>query len=662
MKNIVSLLIIVVLSSSFGTIPKEERYDLIVYGGTSSGVIAAYAASKEGLKVAILEPGRHLGGLTASGLNHVDIGHRETVGGYAREFLKRVGSHYGKNGMQVDLESSVAEKVFRQMLDETDVKVYFQSRLLPGKGVAKQSNKIQNLVLEDGRRFSACVYIDATYEGDLMAQSGVSYTVGRESIEKYNESSAGIQPYKLARRYVGAPLEEVKRLNKAFPLDYMFSDREKVGAADHRVQAYVYRLCITTDKDNQVPFSKPQEYDPQRYSHILARINRWKLYTLDKALTLYPLPNRKFDVNHMDLVNASWKYPEGTYEERSYIENYHKQYQQGLLYFMANDERVPEQLRNDVKRYGYAADEFSDNSNWPYTLYIREGRRMIGQYIMKQHDAWDTPHKEDAIAMGSYFLDCHTVQRFITPEGEVLEEGEMKHAPFKPYEISYGAIVPKQKECENLLVTVCMSASHTIYGSLRMEPVFMMTGHAAGAASVLAVRNQAAIQQIDVTELQKVLSTQGQILSYTSPKEYYIDKETVAGYVMDDTDAILTGRWEHSVGAGPFLMYDYRFTSQSAKETAAVLYKPDLPEDGVYEVQIMYSPERNRSKAVRVVIESGQGKKTVYVDMTQRHESPDYWRSLGTYKFSKNAQPKVTISNQGTGGIVVADGIRFIKE
>lgn len=662
MKNIVSLLIIVVLSSSFGTIPKEERYDLVVYGGTSSGVIAAYAASKEGLKVAILEPGRHLGGLTASGLNHVDIGHRETVGGYAREFLKRVGSHYGKNGMQVDLESSVAEKVFRQMLDETDVKVYFQSRLLLGKGVAKQGNKIQNLVLEGGRRFSACVYIDATYEGDLMAQSGVSYTVGRESIEKYSESSAGIQPYKLARRYVGAPLEEVKRLNKAFPLDYMFSDREKVGAADHRVQAYVYRLCITTDKDNQVPFSKPQEYDPQRYSHILARINRWKLYTLDKALTLYPLPNRKFDVNHMDLVNASWKYPEGTYEERSYIENYHKQYQQGLLYFMAIDERVPEQLRNDVKRYGYAADEFSDNGNWPYTLYIREGRRMIGQYIMKQHDAWDTPHKEDAIAMGSYFLDCHTVQRFITPEGEVLEEGEMKHAPFKPYEISYGAIVPKQKECENLLVTVCMSASHTIYGSLRMEPVFMMTGHAAGAASVVAVRNQAAIQQIDVTELQKVLSTQGQILSYTSPKEYYIDKETVAGYVMDDTDAILTGRWEHSVGAGPFLMYDYRFTSQSAKETAAVLYKPDLPEDGVYEVQIMYSPERNRSKAVRVVIESEQGKKTVYVDMTQRHESPDYWRSLGTYNFSKNAKPKVTISNQGTGGIVVADGIRFIKK
>ncbi|QIU92675.1 FAD-dependent oxidoreductase [Bacteroides faecium] len=662
MKNIVNLLALVILFSSFGIVPKEEKYDLIVYGGTSSGIIAAYAASKGGLKVAILEPGKHIGGLTTSGLGHVDIGNPETVGGYAREFLKRVGSHYGKTKIQVDMESSVAENVFQQMLKETGVDVYYHSRLLSRRGVVRQGNKIQNLILEDGREFSARIYIDATYEGDLMAQSGVSYTVGREAIKKYNESSAGIQPYKLVRKYNDTQLKEVKQLSDAFPLDYVFSDREQVGDADHRVQAYVYRLCITTNKENQVPFTKPGGYDPQRYANVLTRINRLKLLTLDKALTLYKLPNQKFDVNHMDLVNASWKYAEASYEDRNYIESYHKHYQQGLLYFLSNDEKVPEQLRNDTKRYGYAADEFADNDNWPYMLYVREGRRMIGKYVMRQQDAWDNPHKEDAIAIGSYFMDCHTVQRFITPAGEMLEEGEMKHAPFRPYEISYGAIIPKQKECENLFVSVCMSATHTIYGSLRMEPVFMMTGHAAGAASVLAIRDNLAIQQVDIQQLQKELISQGQILHYTPEDEFYIDKETVTGYVMDDADAILTGHWGHSVSAGPFLMYDYRFVNQSATETAVAVFEPDLPGNGIYEIQIMYSPDQNRSKAVRVVIETDDGEKIVFVDMTQQIESPDYWFSLGTYKFSKVGKPKVIISNQGTGGIVVADGIRFIKK
>lgn len=661
MKNGIILLVIVVLFSSFGIVPKEEKYDLIIYGGTSSGVIAAYAASKEGLKVAILEPREHMGGLTTGGLGHVDIGNLETVGGYAREFLKRVSSHYGTNKIQTDIESSVSEKVFLQMLKETDTKVFYHSRLLPRKGVIKQGNKIQKLVLEDGRRFSAHIYMDATYEGDLMAQSGVSYTVGRESINEYNESSAGIQPYKLVRRYDDVQLEEVKRLSATFLLDYVFSDKEKIGAADSRVQAYVYRLCVTTNKENQVSFAKPNGYNPQRYTHVLTRINRLRLFTLDKVLTLYHLPNQKFDVNHMDLVNASWKYAEASYKDRSYIENYHKQYQQGLLYFLANDEGVPEQLRTDMKRYGYARDEFADNDNWPYMLYIREGRRMIGQYVMKQQDAWDNPHKDDAIAIGSYFMDSHTVQRFITPAGEMLEEGEMKHAPFRPYEISYGAIVPKQKECENLFVTVCMSATHTIYGSLRMEPVFMMTGHAAAVASALAIKGKVAIQQIDKKQLREELTTQGQILSYTPKDEFYIDKKTTTGYVMDDTDAVLTGHWQHSVSTGPFLMYDYRFTNQSATETASAQYNPNLPEDGIYEVQMMYSPDRNRSKAVRVVIEDDDGEKVVLVDMTQNVLLPDYWFSLGSYKFSKAGKPKVTISNLGAKGVVIADGLRFIK-
>jgi len=662
MKITIKLLFALALFSSFGFSPKEEKYDLIVYGGSSSGVIAAYAASKEGLKVAILEPRSHVGGLTTSGLGHVDIGNAETVGGYAREFLRRAGKHYGMNRIHTEIESSVAEKIFLQMLGETDVKVFYNSRLLEKNGVVKKDNKIQTVMLEDGRKFQAKVFIDATYEGDLMAQSKVSYTVGRESIKEYNESSAGIQRYKLARRYNADQLREIKRISAQFPLDYQFYEKEKTGDADQRVQAYTYRLCVTTNKDNQVPFMKPVNYNPARYANVLKRIEIRNSRTLDRAVTLYPLANEKFDVNHMDHINASWNYADGSYDERQYIENYHKEYQQGWLYFLANDKSVPEELRNDTRRYGYAKDEFADNGNWPYTLYIREGRRMKGQYIMKQQDAWDNPHKEDAIGIGSYFMDCHGVQRFITSEGEMFEEGEMEHAPFRPYEISYGAIVPKQSECENLLVTVCMSAAHTIYGSLRMEPVFMITGHAAGVASAMAINNEVAVQKINMGGLQEKLLSQQQILSYTPRQGFYVPKESVSGYVMDDTDAVLEGHWAHSVGAAPFLEYNYRYTSQSTSQTAYAEYNPALEEDGIYEVQIMYSPDTNRSKAVRIVISANGDDKIVYVDMTKKYTSPDYWFSLGTYEFSKAKKPKVTISNQGNGGLVIADGLKFIKK
>jgi len=662
MKLTIKLLCILVLFSSFGFSPKEEKYDLVVYGGTSSGVIAAYAASKQGLKVAILEPRAHVGGLTTGGLGHVDVGNIETIGGYAREFLKRAGEYYGMNKLHTEIESSVAEKIFLQMLGETDVKVFYNSRLLEKNGVIKKSNKIQTIILESGRKFNAKVFIDATYEGDLMAQSKVSYTVGREAIKEYNESSAGIQRYKLARRYNADQMKEIRKLSDQFPLDFMYYEKENAGDADHRVQAYCYRLCVTTDKENQIPFMKPENYNPERYSNILRWIERLNSKTLDKVVTLYPLENEKFDVNHMDHLNASWKYPDGSYKERQYIENYHKEYQQGWLYFLANDKKVSEELRNDTRRYGYARDEFADNGNWPYTLYIREGRRMKGQYIMKQHDAWDNPYKEDAIGIGSYFMDCHGVQRFITPEGEMYDEGEMEFAPFKPYEISYGTIVPKQKECENLFVTICMSASHTIYGSLRMEPVFMMTGHAAGVASALAFKGDVAVQKINIEDLQEKLRSQGQILSHTPRQGFYIPKKSVSGYVMDDSDAVLKGHWAHSVGAVPFLEYNYRYISQSATETAYAEYSPVLPEDGLYEAQIMYSPDRNRSKAVRVVIKDNEGKKNVYVDMTKGCTATDNWFSIGTYEFSKAKKPKVIISNQGNGGLVIADGVRFIKK
>ena len=649
------------LLSSFVNAPKVLSYDLIVYGGTSSGVIAAYTAAKSGLNVAILEPKAHVGGLTTSGLGHVDIGDIETIGGYTKEFMRRAGLHYGVNRLYTDIESHVSEGIFLELLQEVNVDILYNSLLKQQNGVIKQGARIQKIILEDGREFAAKVFIDATYEGDLMAKSGVSYVVGRESIDRYSESAAGIQNYKLAKRYTAEQIDEIKVLKTAFPLDYIFSNKEVVGAADSRVQAYTYRLCVTTKKENQVAFTKPVNYNPKRYNRVLERIIKLQLLTFDKVITLYPLPNEKFDLNHMDLVNASWGYPEGTYEQRRYIENYHKEYQQGMLYFLSQDVTVPEQLRNDVKRYGYAADEFTDNGNWPYLLYTRETRRMLGRTLMKQQDAWETPFKSDAIGVGSYFMDCHGVQSFITPENELWEEGELKFAPYRPYEIPYGAITPVQSECDNLLVTVCLSATHTIYGSLRMEPTYMICGQAAGVASSLAISNNIPVQQVNITQLQAQLTAQNQVLHPRQKDGYYILKESVSGIVMDNTDAAFTGSWSHSVAQGPFLMYSYQFAQQASTETAKAVYNLNLPESGLYEVQIMYSPASNRSKAARVIVSDNQGANELFVDMSRPFTAPEYWFSLGIYNFPKTGG-KVTISNQGNGGIVIADGVRLIKK
>ena len=442
----------------------------------------------------------------------------------------------------------------------------------------------------------------------------------------------------------------------------MFAETAQKGSADKKVQAYTYRLCLTTKEGNKIPFTKPANYKPERYRDLLSRIYKGKLMSFDKVTTVYPMPNEKTDINHLDVLNASWNYADGSYQDRAYIEKYHKEYEQGYLYFLANDIDVPEVLRKDAQRYGYAKDEFADNDNWPYLLYVREGRRMLGNYVMKQQDAWSTAIKKDGIGMGSYFMDCHTVQQFITSTGKQIHEGEMVHAPFKPYEISYNSLVPKATDCENLFVTVCMSASHTIYGSLRMEPVFMITGHAAGVAAAMAIKSQKSVQQVDITQLREKLSAQGQILKYETKPGFFISKESNEGYVMDDTDAIIKGDWLHSISSGPFLMYNYQFANQTAIETASARYQPDLPEDGTYEVHLMYSADRNRSKKARVVINDDKGENVVWVDMTKKTTPDNYWHSIGEYQFTKGKKANVTISNKGEGGIVIADGIRFSKK
>ena len=658
--------IISIIASLFSvcTFAQSGTYDLVVYGGTSSGVIAAYTAAREGLSVALIERTAHVGGLTTSGIGNVDIGWATTVGGYTAEFLRTVGAHYGTpHKMQIALECKVAEGIFNDMLSRSGVEVFFGSRLQEQGGVRTEGGRIVSITLEDGRELSAPMFIDSSYEGDLMAQAGVSYVVGRESREQYGESSAGVCEYKLLRAYTPDELAQVRKVAARYPLDVIFEERAVPGTADAKSQAYVYRLTVTDNPDNLVPFYEPEGYDPDRYYNVLFRIKHRGAKRFGQILTLYKLPNNKYDLNHMDLVNAAWNYPEGTYAQREALDLYHRRYQEGFLYFLGHDPRVPEELRKDVQRYGYAKDEYADNGNWPYQLYIREGRRMKGDFVMTQHDAWENTTKEDAVAIGSYFLDCHIVSSIVTKRGIHLEEGNFDYTPYKPYELPYRIITPRKAECSNLLVPVCMSASHVICASLRMEPVYMMLGQVAGDAVALALKAGSAVQDIDVKELQKKLKEQKQIIHFKTPLGMYLTPEMFDGIVIDDSDLGLGADfWSHSTSQGPFMKYDYRFVPVNPNGGIEAVFPIKVPSKGKYEVQIMYSASGNRVKAADVTVVDRKGQHPCSVDMTKSPRIESSWYSLGEYRFDPRQEGKVIITNKGESGVVVVDAVRILKK
>lgn len=647
---------------SFSVFAESDIYDVLVYSGNSSGVIAAYSAAKTGQKVALIEATGHVGGLTTSGIGHIDIGWPQTVGGYTREFMVRCGRHYGKNGnIAIDIECGLGEKIFNEMLAEAGVEVFLNTRLKLDGGVQVENGRIQSVTMEDGRVFKARMFIDAGYEGDLMAKSGVLYIVGREPADLYGESSAGVQEYKTLRTLTKGQLDTVRMLRRRFPMDVVPGKMMAKGSADGKSQAYVYRLCVTDNPDNQVPFPKPANYVADRYLMKLASLKKRNVTRFDHTLTLYKLPNRKYDLNHMDLINASWSYPEGDYATRQMIDQYHKDYQQGYLWFLANDPRVPEALQKDVRRYGLAKDEFTDNGNWPYQLYIREGRRLIGEYVMKQQDAWETPHKADAVAIGSYFLDCHIVSSILTSEGKIEEEGVFENTPYRPYQISYKSIVPRKEQCSNLFVTSCISASHVIYASLRMEPVYMMLGQAAAMAASLANRDGIAVQDVNIAELQALLKAHRQIVDYDPPANMYLKQQDYSGIVLDDTNAILKGDWLHSTASGPFLKYDYLIQPAHPYGQTTATYVPFIEAKGRYEVFLMYSPGGNRCASTPVTITDKKGQHTVYVNQQVAAED-GLWHSVGIYEFEPAKDHSIVISNRSNSkGVVVADGVRIVK-
>ena len=519
--------------------PAPRAFDIVVYGGTSAGVIAAVQARAMGKSVVIVSPGRHVGGLSASGLGWTDSGDKKVIGGWAREFYRRVKAHYDDeaawrfqepgeysryrpdaDAMWV-FEPHVAAAGFEEFLREFEIPVHREARLDREHGVVMEGARILSIATLDGATYAGRVFIDATYEGDLMAAAGVSYTVGRESSETYGEPLNGVQtknarshqfenrisPYVVAddpesgllpRVHAGPPGEE--------------------GAADQRIQAYNYRVCLTDVPANRLPFEKPEGYDPGQYELLLRDLLAGSRHVFGK---FDPAPNRKTDTNNhgsfsTDNIGMNYDYPDASYARRAEILAEHERYQKGYFWFLSHDPRVPVEVREKMGRWGPAADEFSDNGGWPHQIYVREARRMLGEFVMTERCLRGLEPTPEPVGMGSYNMDSHHVQRYVAHDEQgrayVLNEGDIQRSPGRSYPIARGALLPRREECTNLIVPVAVSASHIAYGSIRMEPVFMILGQSAATLAALAIEGNVAVQEVPGAELRARLVEDGQVL------------------------------------------------------------------------------------------------------------------------------------------------------
>jgi hypothetical protein len=513
-----SFVLIFLLSSVKVFGQTAEHFDVVVYGGTAGGVITAVAAAREGLKVALLEPGNHLGGMVTGGLSATDRGKKEVVGGYSLEFYERLGRHYGKK-IKWNPEPRIAEKVFQEMIQEAKiVTVFYQHRLKEEGGVKKKGRNIIEIRMENGSVFHATIFVDATYEGDLMAQAGVSYTWGREDTKQYNESFAGVRPK--GHNQFDFPVAAYDKNGTLLP-EIQKKPSGDLGMGDRKVQAYNFRMILTNDPNNRVPFPKPPHYDPKRYE-LLARFflefvkQKGRPPRVDDILLPRKIANNKWDFNNhgpfsTDYIGKNWDYPNAGYKRRAEIWQDHVNYTNGLFYFLTHDPRVPKPLQYDTNEFGLAKDEFVDNDNWPYQLYIREARRMMGDFVMTQKDIQTELTKPDTIGMGSYHGDSHNVQRYVMEQGYAQNEGNIA-VRVSPYQIPYRILLPKKSQVTNLLVTVCFSASHVAYSTLRMEPVYMIIGQAAGVAAKMAIEKKVALHDIDTIALTTKLRNQRAVI------------------------------------------------------------------------------------------------------------------------------------------------------
>ncbi len=562
-KNVVIIVLTVILliTSVCSEEGNTKKYDVVIYGGTSGGISAAIQTSRMGKSVVLIEPTRRLGVLTTGGLGATDIGNKQAIGGISREFYKNVKDYYAnqtnwkwqsREEYQQDrndplqdamwtFEPSAAMKVYEKMIEPENIDIIYGERLNRKDGVIKKGTRIIQITMESRRSFKGKMFIDATYEGDLMANAGVSYTIGRESNSQYDETLNGVQANKTSLTLRGTISRNAYNHNfidgvdpyikKGEPSSGLLPFIEKDppapdGTGDNRIQAYCYRMTLTDHPDNRIPFVKPDGYNESDYELLFRNYEAAlgpieKMYSYGDPLVPWinsKMPNRKTDTNNQkgfstDFIGQNYDYPEASYEERDRIAERHLKYQQGLMWTLAYHPRIPQKVRDVVSQWGMCKDEFTDNNGWTDQLYVREARRMISDYVMTQRHCERFDAAEDPVGLGAYGMDSHNIQRFIDSSGFVQNEGNVEAPVAGPYPVSYRSIIPKKEECTNLFVPVCLSATHIAYGSIRMEPVFMILGQSAATAACIAIDKKTSVQDIEYKTLNSQLLKDGQILS-----------------------------------------------------------------------------------------------------------------------------------------------------
>jgi hypothetical protein len=674
----------------------NASFDLVVYGGTSGGITAAIQAARMGKTAVLIEPTPFLGGLTTGGLGATDIGNKRAIGGMSREFYGRVWQHYqdpanwkhqtrdayvnrrsGPNDPNEKtmwtFEPHVATKIYDDMLREVrdKVTVVKGERLDLAQGVVKQGARIVRIVMESGRAFEGRMFIDATYEGDLMAKAGVSYHVGREANRVYGETLNGVQTgHAVSHQFIrnvdpyrkpGDPKSGVlPGINVDGPGEEFSGDR--------KMQAYNFRMCTTDVPENRRAWEKPANYDPEWFELLLRNFEAGDHRTPWNPVWM---PNRKTDTNNnyaisTDFIGQNWEYPEADYGTRAKIWQAHVDWQKGLMWTLANHPRVPERVRAEFQRLGLAKDEFTDNDNWPRQLYVREARRMISDYVMVEKNCRRDEVAPDSVGMGAYNMDSHNIQRYITKEGFVRNEGDVQ-VRVRPYPISFRSIRPKAAEATNLLVPVCLSSSHIAYGSIRMEPVFMVLGQSAATAAVHAIEQGVDIQRIDPAKLKARLEQDGQVLDFDSPPlppasaRVVLPKTRLPGVVVDDLDAVRVGFDRSSAAHPTYVDSGYHHDNNDNKGNQTARFVPDLPREGRYQVFIAYPVNANRATNVPVTIRHADGETKVTLNQRRKPEVQNLLQPVGTFRFAKGKAGQVEIGNAGTDGYVTIDAVQWVE-
>ena len=503
-------------------------YDVVVYGDSSGALTAAIAAKRLGLSVVLVNPTDFLGGMTASGLGATDfLGQRKTFGGIASEFYEGINAAYGKKHVR-SFEPHVGEQVFKRLIADSQVPVLFEEKLNRETGVKMDGKRIVSITTLSGKKLHGKMFIDATYVGDLMAAAGVTYTVGREPESQYGEDLAGVRRGDTKPRVHYGQRDKDHFVAKVDgfmtpgdPSSGLLPQLHKIeglknGQGDRKIQAYTYRMCLTTDPALKIPLEKPEGYREIDHELLLRNFEAGdgRMPALIESLAG---SGSKVDWNNMhavgsDYVGANWEYPEASYAKRREIEKEHQFYIRGFLWTLSNHPRVPEKIRKRAGRYGLSKDEFQSNGGWPYLIYIREARRMVSNSVMTQHHCMGQKKAEDSVGLASFGMDSHAVQRIINKAGHVRNEGVIWRVPPKPYPVSYRSIIPREGECENLFVPVCLSASHVAHGSIRMEPVFMVLSESAAHAAAIAIEEEISVQQVEYGKLKPALLKSGQKL------------------------------------------------------------------------------------------------------------------------------------------------------